>query len=150
MSLIKHFFSLGKLTHSLSGHSDSVYSIAFSPDGKSLTSGSLDKTLKTWDLTVLGRENRGSTRGVTTLSGHKDFVLSVVYSNEGEWIASGSKDRTIQFWDPRVGGTFMVLQGHKNSIISLSANPRKPSFASGSGDHRARIWNYSSVSGGGL
>lgn len=96
------------------GHADSVYSVAFSPDGKSLASGSLDKTLKLWDLSG----SRARSRCRSTFNGHKDFVLSVAFSPDGNWLISGSKDRSVQFWDPRNAVTHMMLQGHKNSGTS--------------------------------
>lgn len=93
------------------GHADSVYSVAFAPDGKSLASGSLDKTLKIWDLS----ESRTRSRCKITLPGHTDFVLSVAFSPDGNWLISGSKDRTVKFWDPRNGVNITKLEGHKNS-----------------------------------
>lgn len=140
------------------GHADSVYSVAFSPDGKSLASGSLDKTLKLWDLSG----SRARSRCRSTFNGHKDFVLSVAFSPDGNWLISGSKDRSVQFWDPRSAVTHMMLQGHKNSgvspplslislpysflklVISVALSPAGGVFATGSGDYRARLWKYES------
>ncbi len=87
----------GKLIEKLESHKDSVYSVAFSPDGKYLVSGSLDKTLKIWEL----NSNKPSTVK-STLKGHKDFVLSVAFSPNGKWVISGSKDRTVIFWVSKV------------------------------------------------
>ena len=92
------------------GHLDSVYSVAFAPDGNSIASGSLDKTLALWDLSTSRR-----TKCKATFSGHKDFVLSVAFSPDGHWLISGSRDRTVQFWDPRSTVTHMMLQAHADS-----------------------------------
>ncbi|OMH85653.1 General transcriptional corepressor tupA, partial [Zancudomyces culisetae] len=130
------------------GHKDSVYAVAFSPDGASLLSGSLDKSLKIWELhSRPGPNGRPLSRStcLTTLYGHKDFVLSVAYSPDGKWIVSGSKDRRVQFWDPRNAQPHFMLQGHKNSVISVAMAPKAPLFATGSGDCRARIWSYDSL-----
>ena len=143
------------------GHSDSVYSVAFSPDGKSLASGSLDKTLKIWDLS----EYRSRARCRSTFTGHTDFVLSVAFSADGKWLISGSKDRSVKFWDPRTVTNHAKLEGHKNSgkfinsftcdlvdflnnvflkiVISVAVNPTQNNFATGSGDFKAKVWHYS-------
>ena len=62
------------------GHANSVYSVAFSPDGKTLASASLDMTLKLWDMN--GTRSRNRCR--TTFTGHSDFVLSVAFSYDGK------------------------------------------------------------------
>lgn len=81
------------------------------PDGKTLISGSLDKTLRLWQL----GGDRAKNPCIQVFSGHKDFVLSVATTPDDRWIVSGSKDRSVQFWDPRTGQTQFMLQGHKNS-----------------------------------
>jgi len=79
-----------ELKTTLTGHSESVYSVAISPDGQTLVSGSKDKTIKVWNLQT----------GVlkTTLTGHSDSVNSVAISPDGETIVSGSGDNTIKIW----------------------------------------------------
>jgi WD40 repeat protein len=68
-----------------------VESVAFSPDGRLLASGSWDNTIKLWDVAT-GRE-------VRTLTGHTDTVNSVAFSPDGRLLASGSYDNTIKLWD---------------------------------------------------
>eukprot|EP00871_Galdieria_phlegrea_P004189 jgi/Galph1/4771/GphlegSOOS_G3470.1 len=127
----------GQVLHTFQQHADSVYSVAFSMDGRYLLSGSLDKTVMLWDLSAPRPNN------VTTFKGHTDFVLSVTFSLDGRLLLSGSKDRTVNFWDPRVpSGSIAVLEGHKNSVISVSHCPISDKFATGSGDCHAKIWKY--------
>ena len=80
---------------SFEGHSYSVNSVAFSPDGQSILSGSKDKTIKLWD--------KGSGKMLKSFEGHSNSVNSVAFSPDGQSILSGSSDKTIKLWDK---GTF--------------------------------------------
>jgi WD40 repeat protein len=76
----------------LLGHTDIVNSIAISPDGKTLISGSNDKTIKLWNL--------GTGDLIGTLSEHTNSVNVVAISSDGQRFASGSSDNTIKVWQP--------------------------------------------------
>jgi WD40 repeat protein len=73
------------------GHILAVTSVAFSPDGKHLASGSGDGTIKLWDV--------ATRQEVRTLKGHTRGVTSVAFSPDGKLLASGSWDGTIKLWD---------------------------------------------------
>ncbi|KAF7356907.1 Chromatin associated protein [Mycena venus] len=136
----------GALVEQLRGHQDSVYSVVFTRDGHGIVSGSLDNTLKYWDLrgSKARKEGGKPSQCTTNYLGHKDYVLSVAVSHDSQWVVSGSKDRGIQFWD-QAGVVQCMLQGHKNSVISISLGPTDNLLASGSGDNLARIWSYTNV-----
>ena len=94
----------------LSGHSDSVMSVAFSPDGRRIVSGSGDKTIRVWDAET-GEEVVGP------LKGHSDWVMSVAFSPDGRRIVSGSDDKTIRVWDAETGEEVMgPLKGHSDWV----------------------------------
>jgi WD40 repeat protein len=80
-----------KLRDTLKGHTGPVNSVAYSPDGKTLASGSRDQTIKLWEAAA-GKEQ-------ATLKGHTAPVESVAYSPDGKTLASGSDDHTIKLWD---------------------------------------------------
>jgi len=79
----------------LRGHTAAVFSVALSADGQTLVSGSLDKTIKVWNLST-GKEIR-------TLTGHTDAIWSVVLSADGRTLVSGSLDQTIKVWNLSTG-----------------------------------------------
>src|SRR5438105_565359 len=92
----------------LTGHTDSVWSVAFSPDGKRIVSGGRDQTVKVWDAQT----------GTETLSlkGHTDWVNSVAFSPDGKRIASGSggglnKTGEVKVWDAQTGKLERSLKG---------------------------------------
>ena len=85
----------GEELKSLAGHTDAVLSVAFSPDGSRIISGSYDNTVRVWDATS-GEELR-------SLAGHTDRVWSVAFSPDGSRIVSGSSDQTVRVWDAKSG-----------------------------------------------
>jgi nitrous oxidase accessory protein NosD len=121
---------------SLTGHTDWVYSVAFSPDGKLLASGSRDWTIKLWDV--------ASGSLVRTLSGHTGAVNSVAFSPDGKLLASGSRDWTIKLWDVASGSLVRTLTGHSESVTSVAFSPDGRLLASGSGDRTIKLWEVAS------
>jgi eukaryotic-like serine/threonine-protein kinase len=118
------------------GHTGGVLSVAFSPDGKRIVSGSGDKTLKVWDAKT--------TREILALKGHTDFVWSVAYSPDGKRIASGSSDKTVKVWDAASGQEVLTLKGHTNEVRSVAFSPDGKRIASSGNDTTVRVWDAAS------
>ena len=117
----------------LEGHTDLVWSVAFSPNGQTLASGSQDRTIRLWN------PNNGNLK--RTLTGHRDAVNSVAFSPDGRTLASGSWDGTIRLWNPNNGNLKRTLTGHTNGISSVAFSPDGQTLASASGDQTIRLWN---------
>ncbi len=117
------------------GHSSEVHSVAFSPDGKTLASGSGDNTIKLWDVTS-GTELR-------TLK-HSDQITSVAFSPDGRTLASGSWDKTIKLWDVTSGRELHSLKGHSDKVSSVAFSADGKTLASGSGDNTIKLWDITS------
>ncbi|KAK3957075.1 hypothetical protein QBC32DRAFT_1799 [Pseudoneurospora amorphoporcata] len=122
----------------LEGHRNYVLSVAFSPDGQRLASGSYDNTIKIWDP--------ASGSCLQTLEGHRYSVRSVAFSPDGQRLASGSDDNTIKIWDPASGSCLQTLEGHRDSVRSVAFSPDGQRLASGSDDNTIKIWDPASGS----
>ena len=112
-----------RASSTLEGHSEAVLSVAFSPDGKALASGSGDTTVRIWDL--------ATETPMHTCEGHKHWVLFVSFSPDCSKIASGGMDHSIFQWTAETGEQLgRPLKGHKNFITCISWEPMVASYES--------------------
>ncbi|MEG4072189.1 serine/threonine-protein kinase [Microcoleus sp. Pol14C2] len=122
-----------RCVHTLVGHSNAVTSVAFSPDGATLASGSEDKTIEMWKLETGKRWY--------TLTGHSDWVTCVAFSPDGATLASGGRDKTIQIWDLNKGKWWYALRGHEDRVYAVAFSRDGQVLASGSRDKTVQLWN---------
>jgi WD40 repeat protein len=125
--------STGKEIDVLHGHTDDVWSIAFSPDGHTLATSSSDKTARVWEVATTRKE-------ICVLRGHDSWVTSVAFSPDGRTLATGSEDRTVRLWAVATCQEIAVLRRHENRVTSVSFSPDGRTLATGSWDEHVRLW----------
>ncbi|WP_414755612.1 WD40 repeat domain-containing protein [Anabaena sp. CCY 9910] len=110
-SSVQLWSSDGSLLHSMSGHTNGIRTVAFSPDSQIIASGGYDNTIKLWrsDGTLL-----------STLNGHNSFITSLRFSPDGKELASSSQDSTIRIWK---------LKGQSLETLNIHPRTSKPFLA---------------------
>ena len=116
----------------LAAHTGGVTSVAYSPGGQVLASGSFDQTVRLWSV--------ADGAPIGTLSGHTNVVVCVAFSPDGQVLASGSVDQSVRLWNVADGTPIRVMSGHTDTIIGLTFSPDGQLLVSGSSDKTVQIW----------
>lgn len=110
-----------------------VIAVAFSPDGRTLATGSHGNTLNLWDVAT------GQVKAA--LEGHSGSVNAVDFSPDGRFLASGSEDNTLKLWDVATGQIKATLRAHTDSISAVAFGPDGRTLASASSDDTVKLWD---------
>src|SRR3954454_18810214 len=121
-----------KVAGTLDGHTDPVYAIAWSPDGKTLITGGFDNTVRLWDA--------ATRKEIKKFEGHANLVLAVASAPDGKRILSGSLDKTAKVWALPGGGPIKDLTGHPAGVHALAVKPDGKQAAAASG-RTVKLWD---------
>ena len=130
----------GKLSLTYKGHIQIVLTLAWSPDGRQIASGSADGTVRVWDATT------GHT--YVTYAGHSAEVNAITWSPDGKYIASGGADGTVQVWDAATGRLRFTYRGHAGGVNTVTWQRGtlllpwyEARIASGGADATVQVWS---------
>ena len=114
-------------------HADAVTCVAFSPDGKTVLTGSDDKTARLWDAAT------GQPIGQPLT--HQGAVMAVAFSPDGKTVLTGSEDKTARLWDAATGQPLGQPMTHQGAVWAVAFSPDGKTVLTGSADGTARLWD---------
>ncbi len=117
-------------------HTGTVFSVSFSPDGKTLASASHDQRIKLWNV-ASGKE-------LNTLAGHSSTGSSIAFSPDGKTLVSVSMDETVKLWDVAKGKKLKTFKIKPLDAISIAFSRDGKTVAFGSNDGTVKLWDVAS------
>ncbi|GAB1544186.1 caspase family protein [Scytonema sp. NUACC21] len=134
MSLLAQVLADTQERNRFEDHKAWVASIDFSSDGRTIASGSADRTIKLWKQDGLL---------LRTIPGHSDLIYSVRFAPDGTAIASASADKTIKLWSVKNGQLLKTIEGHQQTVNGIGFSPDGTEIASASADKTIKLWKTS-------
>lgn len=120
------------LHYALTGHTDTIFGLAFRPDGECLATASADCTIRLWDVTRKAL--------IQTLTGHTATVYAVAFSPTGQWLASASRDHTVRVWHAATGVCLQLLEGHQAPLVACHFSLDGQWLVTASVDRMILVW----------
>ncbi|MEO0434392.1 MAG: TIR domain-containing protein [Cyanobacteria bacterium J06656_5] len=117
----------------IEGHEETINTVAFTPDGQRLISGSDDRTIRIWDL-------QGNPVG-PPIEGHTDDVNAIAFSPDGQRFVSASRDQTLQLWDIDGSPVAGPFNGHLSDVVDVAWSLDGQYIVSASRDQTLRLWD---------
>ena len=115
------------------GHTSTITTSSFSPDGRLIGTGSDDNMAKVWEVKT------GRLR--FTLHGHSDTIQSISFSPDGRFVVTGSADKTIKICKLSTGKPVMTLEGHTGQVNCIDYDSSGQKILSGSSNGEIKLWN---------
>lgn len=114
-------------------HEDSVFAVAFAPDGQSLASAGIDRVIRLWKTS--------SGELLRTVGRHEGRILALQFSPDGKLLASTSSDLKVHLWNPQEGKLLRTLDGHSDTIQAVAFSPDGKFVATSALDQTIRLWD---------
>jgi WD40 repeat protein len=112
---------------------DSIFGVAFSPDGKRLATCSADRSIRVFNVETGAQE--------LLIEDHADWVMDIAWSPDGAKLASASRDKTSKLFDAKTGDSLVTFPAHAEVVYGVTFSPDGQQVLTSGRDNKIRVWN---------